>query len=517
MQFFLEPMARDGDDPVGSMGTDTPLAVLSNKPKLLYNYFKQNFAQVTNPPIDPIREELVMSLVSMIGPRPNLLGHHAGTHKRLEVAQPVLTNADLEKIRAIAELVDGAFRTATIDMHLAGRRRRRRAGSARSSASASEATDAVLADYNILILSDRAVSAERIPMPALLATAAVHHHLIRQGLRMQTGLVVETGEAREVHHFCVLAGYGAEAINPYLAFETLEQIRVEHGLPLKPYEVQKNYIKAVGKGMLKVMSKMGISTYQSYCGAQIFDAVGLSSDFVEKYFTGTATHDRRRRASREIAEEAVRRHRDAYGDNPIYRDMLDVGGDYAFRLRGEDHAWTPDIGRASCSTRCAATLPAEYRPSPQTINDQSERLLTIRGLMQFKHRPRAGAARRGRAGGRDRQALRHRRDELRLDQPRGAHHAGHRHEPHRRQVQHRRRRRGSRPLQAAAERRFDALGDQAGGVGPLRRHHRISGQCRRHPDQDGAGRQARRRRPAARPQGRQEHRPRAPFDAGRRA
>src|SRR3984957_9051374 len=224
IQFFLEPMARDGDDPLGSMGTDTPLAVLSDKAKLLYNYFKQNFAQVTNPPIDPIREELVMSLVSMIGPRPNLLGHHAGNHYRLEVSQPILTNGDLDKIRDIENLAGGAFRTQTIDttwpasegaegMERAVERVCR------------EATDAVLADYTILILSDREVSADRIPVPSLLATASVHNHLIRQGLRMSAGIVVETGEAREVHHFCVLAGYGAEAINPYLAFETLEQIR----------------------------------------------------------------------------------------------------------------------------------------------------------------------------------------------------------------------------------------------------------------------------------------------------
>ncbi len=381
LQFFLEPMATNADDPVGSMGTDTPLAVLSRKPKLLYNYFKQNFAQVTNPPIDPIREELVMSLVSMIGPRPNLLGHEAGTHKRLEVSQPVLTNTDIEKIRSISELVDGAFRTFTIDCTWDA------AEGADGLEKAvqricSEATDAVLADNNILILSDRAVSAERIPIPALLATAAVHHHLIRQGLRMQTGLVVETGEAREVHHFCVLAGYGAEAINPYMAFETLEQIRLQRGLTLKAYEIQKNYIKAVGKGILKVMSKMGISTYQSYCGAQIFDAVGLASDFVEKYFTGTATTIEGV-GIREIAEESVRRHRDAYGDNPIYLNMLDVGGDYAYRIRGEDHAWTPEsVAKLQHAVR--GNLPEEYRAFAASINEQSERLLTIRGLMQFK-------------------------------------------------------------------------------------------------------------------------------------
>ncbi len=381
IQFFLEPMALAGDDPIGSMGTDTPLAVLSKKSRLLYNYFKQNFAQVTNPPIDPIREELVMSLVSMIGPRPNLYGRQAGVHKRLEVSQPVLTNADLEKIRGIETVLDGAFRTATIDITWDASEGA--AGLERAvERICNEATNAVLLDANILILSDRAVSPDRIATPALLATAAVHHHLVRLGLRMQTGLVLETGEAREVHHFCALAGYGAEAINPYLAFETLEQIRVQGGMTLKPYEVQKNYIKAVGKGILKVMSKMGISTYQSYCGAQIFDAVGLSSAFVEKYFTGTATTIEGI-GIKEIAEECVRRHRDAYGDNPIYRNMLDVGGDYAFRLRGEDHAWTPEsVSRLQHAVR--GNLPEEYRAFAQTMNDQSQRLLTIRGLMQFK-------------------------------------------------------------------------------------------------------------------------------------
>ena len=361
IQFFLEPMARQGEDPVGSMGTDTPLAVLSRRPRLLYTYFKQNFAQVTNPPIDPIREALVMSLVSMIGPRPNLLGHHAGTHFRLEVTQPILTNADLEKIRSISSLVGDAFRTRTIDATWPAEQ------GADGLAPALErvcrdATEAVLAGYNILILSDRAVSAGRAPIPALLVTAAVHHHLIRQGLRTSTGLVVETGEAREVHHFCVLAGFGAEAVNPYLAFDTLEQIR-QRSLPaMKPYEVQKNYIKAVGKGILKVMSKMGISTYQSYCGAQIFEAVGLSSAFVEQCFTGTASTIEGAGLN-EIAEEAVQRHRNAYGDNPVYRDLLDVGGFYAFRLRGEDHAWTPDSVPA-CSTPCVATRPRTTPLSP---------------------------------------------------------------------------------------------------------------------------------------------------------
>jgi glutamate synthase (NADPH/NADH) large chain len=381
IQFFLEPMAGEADDPLGSMGTDTPIAVLSRKPKLLYNYFKQNFAQVTNPPIDPIREELVMSLVSMIGPRPNLLGRAAGTHKRLEVSQPVLTNGDLDKIRGIEELLDGAFRTATIDITWDAKDGA--AGLERALERITlEATDRVLEDINILILSDRAASADRIPVPALLATAAVHHRLIKQGLRMQTGLVVETGEAREVHHFCALAGYGAEAVNPYLAFETLEEIRVQRGLKLSDYDVRKNYIKAIGKGILKVMSKMGISTYQSYCGAQIFDAVGLSSAFVEKYFTGTATTIEGAGLA-EIAAEAVARHQAAFGDNPIYANMLDVGGDYAYRIRGEDHAWTPNsVAKLQHAVR--GNISSEYKAFAAEINEQSERLLTIRGLMEFK-------------------------------------------------------------------------------------------------------------------------------------
>ena len=378
---FLEPMALGGEDPIGSMGTDTPIAVLSNKSRLLYDYFKQNFAQVTNPPIDPIREELVMSLLSMIGPRPNLLGHDAGTHKRLEVQQPILTNEDLAKIRSVEAALDGAFRTATIDI----------TWDAESGPDGLEmalkemcwaATEAVLQDHNILILSDRAQSSDRVPIPALLATAAVHHHLVRQGLRMQTGLVVETGEAREVHHYCVLAGYGAEAVNPYVAFETLEQLRAEKHSDLSADDVRANYIKAVGKGIRKVMSKMGISTYQSYCGAQIFDAVGLSTPFIEAYFTGTATTIEGIGLA-EVAEETVRRHAQAYGDNPLYQSMLDVGGIYQYRLRGEDHAWTPS-NVANLQHAVRGNDAKNYEEFAKSVNEQSERLLTIRGLMEFK-------------------------------------------------------------------------------------------------------------------------------------
>ncbi len=512
LNFFLEPMGRSGEDPIGSMGSDTPLAVLSSKSKLLYDYFKQNFAQVTNPPIDPIREELVMSLVSMIGPRPNLLGRQAGTHKRLEVAQPVLTNADLEKIRAISELLDGAFRTRTLDATWpAGE------GPAGSSGRLEQlcaaATDAVLDDSNILILSDRAANDDRIAIPAALATAAVHHKLIRQGLRMQTGLVIETGEAREVHHFCVLAGYGAEAINPYLAFETLEAMRDAVKSRGSASEVAKNYVKAVGKGILKVMSKMGISTYQSYCGAQIFDAVGLSSAFVERFFTGTASVIEGI-GLEQVAKESARRHRDAYGDAPIYRNALDVGGAYAFRLRGEDHAWTPE-SVASLQHAVRGNIPAEYETFARSINEQNDASLTLRGLMTFRWadeplpldevEPASEIVKRFATGAMSfgsisREA--HTTMAIAMNRIGGT-------------IEHRRGRRGVGPLRPHAERRFHAFGDQAGRVRAVRRHRRIPRQRRRHPDQDGPGRQARRRRPASGPQGRQGHRRGAPRHARR--
>ncbi len=382
LKFLMTPMAVTGQEAIGSMGADNPIAVLSSKAKHLSNYFKQNFAQVTNPPIDPIREELVMSLVSLIGPRPNLLGHEsAGEHMRLEVSQPILTNTDLERIRHIEDHTGGAFRTRTLDIcypaiqGVVGMQ-----GALESVCRRAEA--AIGEGYNILILSDRDMDADHIAIPALLATSAVHHHLVRAGLRTESGLVIETGSAREVHHFATLAGYGAEAINPYLAFETLDSMRSRLAEPLSEDEVRTRYIKAVGKGLLKVMSKMGISTYQSYCGAQIFDAVGLSSEFVDRYFTGTATTIEGAGLD-EIAAETVRWHRDAHGDAPIYRDKLDVGGDYTFRMRGEDHMWTPDtIAKLQHSTR--ANDAKTYQEFAQLVNEQNQRLLTLRGLFEFE-------------------------------------------------------------------------------------------------------------------------------------
>ncbi len=391
LKLLMSPMAVTGQEAVGSMGTDTPISALSDRPKPLYTYFKQNFAQVTNPPIDPIREELVMSLVSFIGPRPNILDHKGTSKlKRLEVRQPVLTNEDLEKIRGIGALED-AFDTKTLDITYAVEKGA--AGMEKALNRLCErAEDAVRGKYNIIILSDRMVGPDRIPIPALLATAAVHHHLIRKGLRTSVGLVVETGEAREVHHFACLAGYGAEAINPYLAFRTMRNMHERGEFPkeVDEKEVVKRFIKSIGKGMLKVMSKMGISTYQSYCGAQIFDAVGLSSAFVARYFTGTATTIEGVGLA-EIAEETVRRHRDAFGDSPIYRDALDVGGEYAFRIRGEDHVWTSDTVR-DLQHAVRGRLPDKYRAFAARINEQTERLITIRGLFDIRRAEDDGRA-----------------------------------------------------------------------------------------------------------------------------
>jgi glutamate synthase (NADPH/NADH) large chain len=381
-KFFLKPMGITGYEPLGSMGRDIPPAVLSNRPKLLYDYFFQRFAQVTNPPIDSIREEIVMSLVSLIGPRPNLLDlETGGNHMRLEVRQPILSNVDLEKIRHIEDRADNPFRASTLDISFAV---------LNGAAGMKDALDAIcqqaevaVADgYNILILSDRGIDADHVAIPALLATSSVHHHLIRQGLRTEVGLVVETGEARQVHDFCLLAGYGAEAINPYLAFDTLASMKDELPDGVSAEEAQSRYINAVDKGMLKVMAKMGISTYQSYCGAQIFDAVGLSSEFVDTSFHGTATAIEGV-GFEVIAEETVRRHHAAYGDAPIYRNALDVGGELAFRLRGETHIWTPDTV-TNLQHAARGNLPDKYREFSRLISEQNRDLKNLRGLFEFK-------------------------------------------------------------------------------------------------------------------------------------
>ena len=376
-------MAAMGEEAIGSMGTDTPISALSDKSKLLFTYFKQNFAQVTNPPIDPIREEIVMSLVSIIGPRPNLLDLEGMAHtKRLEVRQPILSDEDLEKIREISQLGDAQFKSMTLDTTWPSGEGA--AGMEKAIETLSgQAEKAVRDGINIIILSDRKAGSDRVPIPSLLACAAVHHHLIRQGLRTSVGLVVESAEPREVHHFACLAGYGAEAINPYLAFETLIALKSELSSKIEKKEIVKNYVKAVGKGLLKVMSKMGISTYQSYCGAQIFDAIGLKADFVNTYFTGTATRIEGV-GLLEIAEEAMQRHRDAFSEAPIYRAMLDVGGEYAVRVRGEDHAWNA-ITVSTLQHAVRGNSYERYRSFAKVLNEQSESLVTIRGLFRVKN------------------------------------------------------------------------------------------------------------------------------------
>src|SRR5487761_813950 len=382
VKFFLRPMALAGDDSVGSMGRDTPLAVLSRRPKLLFDYFQQRFAQVTNPPIDSIREELVMALVSLVGPRPNLLDlETGGSHIRLELHQPVLTNMDMERIRRIEDNTNGHFKSFTLSVCYAAAE-----GAAGMEPAlkriCGQAKDAVRAGSNIIILSDRALDAEHIAVPSLLATAAAHHSLIREGLRTEVGLVVESGEARQLHDICLLAGYGAEAINPYLALDSIAALKRDVGEKLVPeVEAQKRYIKALTKGIMKVMSKMGICTFQSYCGAQIFDAVGLNRALLDEYFTGTNSPVEGIGLA-EIADETVRRHRLAFGDAPIYRDALDPGGEILYRVRGEQHVWTMDTV-ALLQHAVRGNNYRKYKEYARRAGDQEDGLISLRGLLDF--------------------------------------------------------------------------------------------------------------------------------------
>jgi len=379
LKFIMLPLASAGEEATGSMGNDAALPVLSSKNKVLYNYFKQLFAQVTNPPIDPIREEIVMSLTSFIGPKPNLLGiDETKPTLRLEVHQPVLSLEDMAKLHGIDKLTKGQYKSQVLDLTYAAKNGA--SGCEKAIADLCKAADkAVTGGFNVLILSDRAVSDKRVAIPALLATSAVHHHLVKAGLRTSTGLVVETGSAREVHHFALLAGYGAEAVCPWLAFDSIEQFELPAGVSAK--DGQKRFIKGINKGLLKVMSKMGISTYQSYCGSQIFEAIGLNSDFVKKYFTGTATQIEGI-GLQDVAEEAMRMHSAAFGSDPVLTNMLEAGGDYAFRIRGEEHTWTPDsIAKLQHATR--SNNFNTYKEYAKLINDQTQRQMTLRGLFEI--------------------------------------------------------------------------------------------------------------------------------------
>ncbi len=324
-----------------------------------------------------------MSLVSLIGPRPNLLDlKTGGKHKRLEVHQPILSSVDLEKIRRIEDFDQSAFRTYTLEMIYPASEGE--AGMEEAIDHLCEKAGRVVKErgYNIIILSDRGIDTDSIAIPALLATGAVHHYLIREGLRTDVGIVVETGEARQVHDFCLLAGYGAEAINPYLALDSITHMLPRLDSELSVEETHNRYIKGIDKGMLKVMSKMGISTYQSYCGAQIFDAVGLASEFVEKYFYGTATAIEGVGLD-DIAVETVQRHQAAFGDQPMLRNALEVGGELAYRHRGENHVWTPQtVSLLQHAVRSDDY--GKYQQYAEIMNRTGDRVKNLRGLFEFK-------------------------------------------------------------------------------------------------------------------------------------
>ena len=379
LSFVLNPMIQVGQENSGSMGNDAALPVLSNRPKILYNYFKQLFAQVTNPPIDPIREDIVMSLVTFIGPKPNLLGiEEKNPPFRLEASQPILSIEELEQLKKIDSLTQNKFLSLVIDITYEVNT------DENSGVSMSEALEdicgkankAINDGYNIIILSDRNTSQNRVAIPALLACSSTHQYLVKSGNRTNAGLVIDTGSAREVHHFALLAGFGAEAICPWLTYETIKTLTDDF------FTAQENFIKAIGKGLFKVMSKMGISTYQSYCGAQVFEAIGLSEKFIEKYFTGT-TSNVNGIGIEQVAMEAERIHQLAYGDDPVLTNALDAGGEYAFRIRGEEHMWTPEsIAKLQHSTK--KNNFETYKEYAELINNQAHRHMTLRGLFSFK-------------------------------------------------------------------------------------------------------------------------------------
>jgi glutamate synthase (NADPH/NADH) large chain len=384
LKTVLAPMALGAEEPVGSMGADTPLAVLSDRPQLLFRYFKQQFAQVTNPPIDPIREETVMSLVSCVGGEGNLLEETARQCRMLELEHPFLTNDDVARMR---RNMLGDFRTCTLRMSfpVAAEDGPEAAGLKLRPAIerlCKDAADAIDQGASILILSDRHVGAEQAPIPSLLATAAVHHHLIRTGKRVRAGLVIETAEAREVSHLCLLIGYGAGAVNPYLALDTVARMANKStlGRPIGEAQAQKNYVKALKKGLLKTMSKMGISAVSSYQGAQVFEAVGIDQVVIDNYFTGTTSRVRGVGLA-EIADETILRLRRAYG--PRAERDLDVGGQHQYRATGEAHLWTPQtVARLQQAVRLEDA--SSYTQYAELINEQTRRLMTLRGMWELQ-------------------------------------------------------------------------------------------------------------------------------------
>ncbi len=380
LKIILSPMAVTGGEGLGSMGTDTPLACLSDKPQLLYSYFKQLFAQVTNPPLDANFEELVTSLYTYLGREGNLLDETPQACHLVKLKQPILNNTDLEKLRELS--VEG-LRSVTLPMLFevsAGETGLKSAIDAICEAAAK----AVREGASVLILSDRGVDETHAPIPSLLATAAVHHHLIRQGTRTQCGLVIETGEAREIHHFCLLIGYGAGAVNPYLAFETLADMDREGTLPrdISLDKAKKHYIKAANKGIIKVGSKMGISTVQSYRGAQIFEAVGIGREVIDTYFTGTSSRIAGIGLD-VIARESLARHRHAYPPIQVNGEVLENGGQYQWRRDGEYHMWNPDTV-AKLQQAVRITGYPTFKEYSKLVDDETKHRCTIRGLLNFK-------------------------------------------------------------------------------------------------------------------------------------
>jgi glutamate synthase (NADPH) large chain len=381
LRFLMAPMAAEGNEAVGSMGNDAALAVLSDRPQLLYNYFKQLFAQVTNPPVDGIREELIMSTAITVGPEFNLLEPTPESCRQIKLKTPFLKNEELDKLRQLEATSGGRFKSVTLAILF--NPAEGAAGLARAlSALCRQATTAIATGHELIILSDRAIDRYNAPIPALLAVSAMHHHLIREGTRTKVGLVLESGEPREVHHFALLIGYGAAAINPYLAFETLEDM-IRQGQLQDDYEkAVKNYVKAATKGIMKVMSKMGISTVQSYCGAQIFEAVGLSQQVIDKYFTWTSSRldgiglD-------VIAAEVKKRHDTAYPDRSVNGHTLDAGGHYQYRREGEYHLFNPETVH-KLQYACRSNNYNVFKQYSTLVDDQSKRMCTLRGLMELK-------------------------------------------------------------------------------------------------------------------------------------
>ena len=379
---LINPMATTGAEPIGSMGTDTPLAVLSEKPQLLYSYFKQLFAQVTNPPVDAIREEIIMGVETAVGPEGNLLEPEPWACRQLELPTPVLSNDGLERIRALdGERKSRGFKATTLAMLF--RVNDAAAGLRKAIEDLQvQASEAIAEGTNLLILSDRGHDGRDAPIPALLAVSAVHHHLLREGTRTQVGIVAESGEPREVHHFATLIGYGASAVNPYLAFETIDD-QVKQGLiPGPADQAEKKYTKAVNKGIMKVISKMGISTIQSYHGAQVFEAVGLNQDFIDDYFTWTASRIGGVGID-VVAQEVKARHYRAYPPRAIRHTTLSTGGQYQFRADGEFHLFNPEtVHRLQHACRTGSF--EAYKEYAALVNNQSRTLATIRGLMDLK-------------------------------------------------------------------------------------------------------------------------------------